>query len=95
MCSVAERLIIGLLAAADIERAGVIDGETQGFDARTGVGAIAKGLLLGAPAAAIKISLTFGQLDLIRPRLCDDRLLGHGTLLRSRRVPARLSSIRW
>ena len=77
MRSVAERLVVGLLAAADVEGAGVIDDEAQGLDAGAVVRAVAEGLLLGASAAALEVRLSFRQLDLVGARLRDDRLFRH------------------
>jgi hypothetical protein len=75
MCAVAERLVVGALAAAQVERAGVIDDEAQGLDAGAVVRPVAERLLLRASAATIEVRFALGELDLIGPLLGDDRFV--------------------
>jgi hypothetical protein len=66
----------------------VVDDEAQGLDAGAGVRTVAEGLILRAPAAAIEVRLSLGELDLVGARLSDDRLFCHAHF--SHRYPAAL-----
>ena len=77
---VAEGLIVSGLAAAQIEGSAAFGLKSKRFDVGTLVRTIAKRLLFRPSAAAIEIGFAFFKLDLIGPRLCNDRLFCHGHL---------------
>lgn len=77
MSAVAERLVVGCLAAADVEDASVIDRELERDETRPLVRAIAERLRFRASASAVPVFLTFRQFDLERTCLSDNRLIRH------------------
>lgn len=75
--TVAIGLIVSVLAAANVECACVIHRKTHRLDACVLVRTIAERLVLRAPASAIKVRLTFSELNLVRALLSDNGLFSH------------------
>lgn len=75
--AVAERLIVGGLAAAQIEYATSVGHEAQWLQARILVGAVAERLLRRATAPAIEVGLSFLEVDLIGTFLGDYWIVSH------------------
>ena len=70
--AVAPGLVVGRLAAAEIERAGRRRDELQRLDVRLLVRAVAERLAFRQAAPAVPIGLPFDEFDLIRAGLRDD-----------------------
>ena len=77
MTAVAERLVAGLLAAAEEQLAVLLGDMLDRGDGGDLVAAVAEGLLLRAPAGAPEIGLAGGDLDGERGLLGDDGGVGH------------------
>lgn len=81
MRAVAVRRIVTRLAATQIGHARRLGNKPDRFNPRTLMRTVAKRLTLRTAARAPEICPPFGQLDLIRPRLSHNRIIGHSSPL--------------